>query len=115
MATPTRGEIWMADLDPTKGHEPRGQRPILIVSSNEFNKGRSTFVFALPITRTNRRIPAHIEVTPPEGGLTSTSYVLCDALRSISKDRLGKQALGSLSLEKLAEVEEILKLLLDLE
>jgi mRNA interferase MazF len=115
MVKPLRGEIWMASLDPTKGYEIGGQRPVLIVSSDLFNKGRSTLVFVLPITRTNRNIPAHVAVEPPEGGLVATSYILCDALRSISKSRLGAQARGQVSAETMANVEARLRFLMQLD
>ena len=75
-AQPSRGQIWLADLNPTRGHEQAGQRPVLIVSTNVFNHGPADLVFVLPLTRTQRGIPLHIPVDPPEGGLTARSYVL---------------------------------------
>ncbi|WP_322496236.1 type II toxin-antitoxin system PemK/MazF family toxin [Chloroflexus sp.] len=45
--------------------------------------------FVLPLTRTDRRIPLHIPIDPPEGGVVARSFILCDAIRSIAKDRLG--------------------------
>lgn len=114
LVSPIRGEIWSANLNPTRGHEQAGGRPILIISTNAFNGGAAELVFALPLTRTDRRIPLHIPVDPPEGGLTSRSFILCDALRSISKDRLGANAWGSVSPQTLAKVEDILRLLLEL-
>ena len=113
-AQPSRGQIWLADLNPTRGHEQAGQRPVLIVSTNAFNQGPADLVFALPLTRTHRGIPLHIPVDPPEGGLTTRSYVLCDTIRSISKDRLGPQPWGTLSRETMTQVENWLRLLMDL-
>jgi mRNA interferase MazF len=113
-AQPSRGQVWLADLNPTRGHEQAGQRPVLIVSTNAFNQGPADLVFALPLTRTHRGIPLHIPVDPPEGGLTARSYVLCDAIRSISKDRLGPGPWGMLSREMMAQVENWLRLLLEL-
>jgi mRNA interferase MazF len=113
-AQPSRGEIWSANLNPTRGHEQAGDRPVLIVSTNVFNHGPTDLVFVLPLTRTDRRIPFHIPVAPPEGGLTSRSFILCDALRSVSKERLGSRPWGSVSAQTLAQVEDILRLLLEL-
>lgn len=115
MVKPSRGEIWIADLDPTRGHEIGRQRPVLIISSDLFNHGRSTLVFVLPITRTNRRVPAHIAIEPPEGGLVARSYILCDSLRSISKERLGDKALGKVSVNTLQKIEEKLRFLMQLD
>lgn len=113
-ALPARGEIWLADLDPTRGHEQAGQRPVLVVSTTRFSQGPAGLVIVLPVTRTDRNIPAHVAVTPPEGGLTSRSFILCDAVRSISRSRLGPQAWGIVSAKTMAQVEEYLRLLLEL-
>ena len=111
---PSRGEIWLADLNPIRGHEQAGTRPVLVVSTDLFNHGPAGLVFVLPLTRTDRRIPAHIPVDPPEGGVTSRSFILCDALRSISKDRLSGVAWGHISAETMQRVDETLRMLLDL-
>ena len=113
-AQPSRGQIWLADLNPTRGHEQAGQRPVLIVSPNAFNHGPADLVFVLPLTRSHRGIPLHVPVDPPEGGLTARSSVLCDAVRSISKDRLGPQPWGMLSRETMVQVESWFRLLMDL-
>lgn len=110
--SPSRGEIWQANLNPTVGHEQAGMRPVLIVSDDTFNQGRANLVVVLPLTRTNRRIPLHVAVDPPEGGLRERSYILCDAIRSISKDRLSDQPWGVVSRETMAQVEDILAILL---
>ncbi len=111
---PNRGEIWLADLNPTRGHEQAGARPVLIISTNTFNHGPAGLVFALPLTRTDRHIPIHIPIDPPEGGVSARSFILCDAVRSISKDRLGPQPWGSVSLETLRGVEDKLRILMEL-
>jgi mRNA interferase MazF len=111
---PNRGEIWLADLNPTRGHEQAGAWPVLIISTNAFNHGPAGLVFALPLTRTDRRIPVHVPLDPPEGGVSVRSYILCDAIRSISKDRLGAQPWGSVSLATLRQVADNLSLLLEL-
>jgi mRNA interferase MazF len=111
---PLRGEIWNASLDPATGHEQAGQRPVLILSNNAFNQGLAGLVFIAPLTQTDRHIPAHVTLNPPEGGVRSRSFVLCDHLRSISKERLGEQPWGRVSQETMAQVEGMLRLLLDL-
>ncbi|HFC11737.1 MAG TPA: type II toxin-antitoxin system PemK/MazF family toxin [Anaerolineae bacterium] len=114
MSVPSRGEIWVANLNPTRGHEQAGWRPVLIMSTNTFNHGLADLVFVLPLSRTNRHIPLHVAVDPPEGGLKSRSYILCDAGRSIAKERLGKSAWGQLSTQTMAQVEYRLRTLLEL-
>lgn len=111
---PNRGEIWLADLSPMRGHEQAGTRPVLILSSNTFNHGPASLVFVLPLTRTDRRIPIHVPIDPPEGGLSSRSYILCDAIRSIAKDRLGPRPWGNISRATLRKVEDNLRILMEL-
>ncbi len=112
-ANPSRGEIWGADLNPTRGHEQAGQRPVLIVSTDTFNHGPADLVVVLPLTRTGRRIPLRIQVDQPEGGLTDRSYIPVDAIRSIAKERLDR-LWGTVSAETMALVEDHLAILLDL-
>jgi mRNA interferase MazF len=111
---PSRGEIWLADLNPIRGHEQAGTRPVLVVSTDIFNHGPAGLLFILPLTRTDRRIPAHIPLDPSEGGVSGRSFILCDALRSISKDRLKGNPWGRVSSTTMQRVEETLRTLLDL-
>lgn len=87
---------------------------MLIISNDIFSRGPAGLVFVLPLTRTERRIPAHISIDPPEGGVKERSYVLCDAIRSISKDRLTGSAWGKVSPETMERVGEMLRILMDL-
>ena len=117
MADPNRGEIWLADLGIGRGHEQSGQRPVLVVSDDAFNHGFAGLVMVVPLTsktKKSKNIPAHIPVVPPEGGLKSPSVCLCDQLRTISKDRLGKAPWGIVSAATLTEVEKTLRVLLGL-
>jgi mRNA interferase MazF len=111
---PNRGEIWLADFNPTHGHEQAGACPVLIISTNTFNHGPAELVFVLPLTRTDRHIPIHVPIDPPEGGVSARSYIVCDALRSIAKDCLGPHAWGSVSAATLRKVEDNLRILMEL-
>lgn len=115
MADPNRGEIWLSDLGTTRGHEQAGQRPVLVVSDDAFNAGPAGLVMVVPLTskvKKSQGIPAHILVNPPEGGLTTPSVLLCDQLRTISKDRLGSAAWGRVTPATMARVEMVLRILL---
>lgn len=110
---PSRSEVWTVNLNPTRGREQRGLRPALVISVNEFNHGPADLVTVIPLTGTDRGIPFHTRVDPPEGGLTKSSFILCDQSRTISRDRL-ENRLGSIGAETMAKVEDNLKVLLGL-
>ena len=113
MADPLRGEIWTLDLNSTRGREQRGRRPALVISTNQFNKGPAELVVVLPITGTHKGIPLHVRIDAPEGGVKKTSYVKCEDIRSVSKERFGKRW-GIASQNSMREVEDRLRILLDL-
>jgi mRNA interferase MazF len=113
MAEPKRGEIWLVNLNPTKGREPFGRRPALVISVDLFNQGPAELVVALPITSRAKGIPFHVPVDIPEGGLTKPSFIKCEDIRSISKGRLSKR-LGQVSPVTLEAVEDRLRILLNL-
>ncbi|HMH48760.1 MAG TPA: type II toxin-antitoxin system PemK/MazF family toxin [Candidatus Acidoferrum sp.] len=113
MVAPIRGEVWLIDLNPVRGHEQAGRRPALVVSDDLFNQGPAGLVIVLPITSTVRRIPSHVEVVPPEGGLKVRSAVLCDGVRSISTDRL-QARWGQVSRRTMGAVENALRFLMRL-
>ena len=109
----SRGEIWLADLNPVRGHEQSGRRPCLIISVNLFNQGKSGLVVVLPLTSKAKNIPFHVTINPPEGGLRVQSFIKCEDVRSISVERLN-QYWGSVSQATLSAVEERLRFLMDL-
>lgn len=90
-ALPQRGEIWMAWLDPIVGREQGGRRPVLVISSNNFNALPHSLCVAVPLTRANRRLPLHVEIVSGQAGLTADSVIMCDQIRSISIERLQKR------------------------
>jgi mRNA interferase MazF len=113
MPSPIRGEIWLADMNPVRGHEQAGRRPVLITSVDPFNTSAADLVVAIPITSTLRNYRLHVVVQPPEGGLTSPSAIMCEAVRSISKDRLLTRW-GGLTTSTMTQVEDRLRILLGL-
>lgn len=110
---PLRGEIWFADLAPVRGHEQDGPRPVLIVSTNTFNRGPADLVIAVSLTTRARRIQSHVRIDPPEGGLKAVSYAMCEQVRCISKHRLSTRW-GSVSRDTMEQIEDYLSVLLEL-
>ena len=108
-----RGELWLVDLDPTRGREQAGTRPAFVISVDSFNNGPADLVVVLPLTTRDKGIPLHIRIDPPEGGLDRVSFVKCEDIRSLSKERLVRR-LGVISTDTMASVEYCLRMLLDL-
>jgi mRNA interferase MazF len=106
-----RTEVWMTDFGLGRGHEQAGLRPSLVVSHDGFNQGAADLVIVIPITSKAKGIRTHVEIQPPEGGLTMLSYAKCEDIRSISKDRLSRK-MGTLTPATMASVETVLRALL---
>ena len=102
-----RGEIWLANLDPTKGSEQAGTRPIIIFQENTISKFTSTII-TIPLTTNLRRaaLPSCLLISNGQGGLNQDSVALCHQLRVLDKTRLIKR-LGQLDTEVIAELERI--------
>ena len=113
MADVSRGEIWYVDLSKGSGREVRGERPALVVSVDKFNNGPAGLVIIIPITSKEKSIPLHVEISPPEGGVKKKSFIKCEDIRSISKERLSNK-IGSVSFHTMTEVEDRLRILLSL-
>lgn len=110
---PSRADVWLVDLNPPQGHEQGGIRPAVVVSTDGFNHGRSGMTIVLPVTSVNKRIPFHVEVQPPEGGVDRVSYIKCEDVRAISTTRLQRR-LGSLSPGTMERVADLLRAILEL-
>src|SRR5215471_6011775 len=100
-----RGEIWLADLDPTRGSEQAGLRPVLIFQNDLVNRFTTT-VLAIPFTTTLRRasLPSCVQISKGEGGVIADSVAVCHQLRVLDKTRLLRK-LGTVSDETIAAVE----------
>lgn len=108
-----RGEVWLIDLNPVKGHEQAGKRPCLVISVNLFNQGASGLAVVLPITSKDKKIPFHVKINSPEAGLKVKSFIKCEDIRSVSLERFIKK-LGMVDNKIIAEVEQRLRILIGL-
>ncbi len=90
MAQVLRGDIYWADLDPTKGHEQAGQRPVLVLSNDIFNQ-RSGTVIAMALTSQPQRagFPLTLELTTTQ--LPKKSWVKISQIRTLSVQRLTRK------------------------
>jgi len=91
MARILRGDILWADLNPVRGHEQAGHRPVVVISQDVFNE-RSGTVIAMAITSQEQRagFPLTLEL-PDEAGLSKKAWVKISQVRTLSVQRLGKR------------------------
>ena len=90
MARILRGEVYWADLNPVRGQEQAGRRPVLIISHDVFNE-RSRTVIAMAITSQAQRagFPLALEIAEP--GLPKRSWLKISQVRTLSVLRLGER------------------------
>lgn len=81
-----RGDVYLADLDPTKGSEQAGKRPVIVFQDNRLIPATLT-VLVIPFT-TNlkmRKLPTCVLIPTGEGGLRQDSVALCHQMRALDK------------------------------
>lgn len=109
-----RGEIWLANLNPTKGTEPGKTRPVLIVQNQILLdiKHPSTLIIPLTTQLLNEDTePLRIKI-PSQGKLLKNSALLIDQLRAIDNKRLSEGPLVKLSDSLMNKVYQALAIVL---
>jgi mRNA interferase MazF len=104
MARILRGEIRWADLNPTRGREQAGQRPVLILSHDVFNE-RSGTVIAVALTSQPQRAGFPLTLELQTAGLPRRSWVKISQIRTLAVERIGER-LTRVTPEELARVIE---------
>jgi mRNA interferase MazF len=84
-----RGEVWLADLNPTQGSEQAGIRPVIIFQNNLVSQF-STTTIAIPLTTNQRRaaLPVCLLIEQGNGGLSQDSVALCFQMRVLDKQEI---------------------------
>jgi mRNA interferase MazF len=90
MARILRGDILWADLNPTRGHEQAGLRPVVVISQDVFNE-RSGTVIAMVITSQPQMAGFPLTLELQNMGLPKQSWVKINQIRTLSVVRLGKK------------------------
>ena len=102
MAGILRGEIYWADLNPVRGREQAGLRPVLILSNDLFNR-RSGTVIAMAITSQPQRSGFPLTLPIPPNRLSKPSWIKISQVRTISVERIGKR-MGAIEDLDLAQI-----------
>ena len=89
----TRGDIFIADLNPVQGSEQGGVRPVLVIQNDRGNRFSPTVICAAMTSRVGKSdLPTHAWVSARDSGLKSDSLVLCEQIRTLEKRRLRARA-----------------------
>jgi mRNA interferase MazF len=104
MARILRGEIRWADLNPVRGHEQAGLRPVLVLSHDIFNE-RSGTVIAMALTSQSQRAGFPLTLELKTGKIPKRSWVKISQIRTLSVERIGKK-IGRSSPEELVQIIE---------
>jgi mRNA interferase MazF len=102
MARVLGGDVRWADLNPVRGHEQAGQRPVLVLSHDVFND-RSGTVIAVAMTSQEPRAGFPLTLESKAAGLKKRSWIKISQIRTLSVDRIGTR-LARASEEELARV-----------
>lgn len=103
-----QGEIWYADLNPVKGSEQAGFRPVVIISGNMLNKYLNV-VITVPLTTKIKHYQGNPILQPNNtNNLKATSEMMVFHIRSISKERLVEK-IGEISEEEVKQALETLQ------
>jgi mRNA interferase MazF len=110
----TRGDIWVVDWSPGRGSEQAGMRPALIIQTDAANRNpHYPNTIVLTISTKGKEVPFHVSVTPSEGnGLKDASFVKCEQVLTISKERLVRH-IGRLENERLEMVVAAIRRVLE--
>ncbi|MEQ9466989.1 MAG: type II toxin-antitoxin system PemK/MazF family toxin [Ekhidna sp.] len=99
-----QGEIWYADLNPTKGSEQSGFRPVVIVSGDLLNTHLKTVIIC-PLTTKVKEYKGNPVLEPnKQNKLSEKSEVLVFHIRSVSKDRLVRK-IGTVSKREVNQIQ----------
>ena len=117
-----RGDIYFVDLNPTKGREQKGSRPVLVVSNDAIN--RQPLVVSVVVGTDAKNVPldypVNVRVTAVETGLPHDTVFLCFQIRSLDParflqaGRLQPAPAGRMPQARMAEVATAMRLVLEL-
>jgi mRNA interferase MazF len=99
-----QGEIWFANLKPTRGREQSGLRPVVVISGNAMNDHLDICIVC-PLTTSIKNYPGSVVLKRNKAnGLRHDSEVLAFQVRTLSKERLTRRT-GAITSGQLAEIK----------
>lgn len=113
---PKRGEIWLLDWSPARGSEQAGFRSALVIQTDTANNNPAyPNTIVLAVSTKGKPVPFHIAMDPTrKNGLSEVSYLKCEQLLTVSKERLSRK-LGVVEKDELQQVGKALRLVLEMD
>lgn len=108
-----RGDVYNVDLKDSYGCEQNGFRPAVIVQNNAGNFTAPTTII-VPLSHKEEKQVTHVIIPKDECGIEDDSIALCEQIRVIDKDRLGRR-LFTLPNHLMKDIEQGIKIALDME
>lgn len=109
--SPRRGEIWLAALGATRKGEPGNNRPVVVLSADEFLVGIDHELIVVVPLSSSLPPSALRPILSPETGIDNHSAVISRGIRGVARSRL-LRPLGKVGAEKMAEIEHAVGLVL---
>ena len=109
------GSIYWVDFSPAKGSEPKGRRPGLVIQNNVLNDSKLNTVVMVAITTTLKfgDLPGNVILRKGEANLPKKCVVNVTQIKSVDKKSI-KEEIGTLSAQRIKEVQEGIKLVMEL-
>lgn len=110
-----KGTVYWVDFSPSKGSEPRGRRPGLVIQNDLLNDSRLNTVIVAAITSTLKfgELPGNVVLKKREANMPKRCVINMTQIKSVDKNSL-KEKIGTLSQKRMDEVVKGLKLVLDI-
>jgi len=109
-----RGDIFLANLEPIKGSEQGGIRPVLILQNNVYNKySPVTIIAAITSKIFNKEFPTNVFLSKKDSKLDKDSTILLNQIRTIDKSRIIRK-IGALDEEIMWKVDKSIEISLGL-
>ena len=105
-------DIWLADLNPSRGTEPGKTRPVVIIQTDLLNEFHPSTIIC-PITSKVNLDIILLRVHLKKGQLDKPSDILVDQIRAIDNERLIKK-IGKLTKDQIHKLKSNLQIVLDL-
>lgn len=102
-----RGDVYMTEIEYSRGSEQRGIRPAVVIQNDIGNKFSPTTIVAFVTSKRKKNLPTHVKIRC--SGLPKKSTVMLEQIRTISVNRL-KKYVGTLSFHDMKRVDKALKI-----